>query len=287
MARSSKRRRRGHEDGHPDERWLLTYADMITLLMALFMVLFSISSVNTSKFESLQRALQDAFSGRILPGGKAIKESGGSSNVAESAPSPPFPSLQPFAGGNRQEAAAQSGEAARREQESFRRLKIRIDALVRSKGLSGKIQTRLTDQGLAVRLLTDDLLFDSGQATPRQDSLDLMRGLGRILGEDQQHSLVVSGHTDTVPIHNGAYPTNWELSTARAASVVRTFAGAGVNPGRMTAAGRAYLQPVAPNTSAAGRSLNRRVEILLPRLVPGVPAKSPARPSSSNVRASR
>jgi chemotaxis protein MotB len=278
MARSS-RRKRGHEDGHPDERWLLTYADMITLLMALFMVLFSISSVNTSKFESLQRALQDAFSGRILPGGKAIKESGGSANVTEAAPSPPFPSIQPFAGGARQES--RGGTAARREQEAFQRLKERIDGLVRSKGLSGKIQTRLTEQGLAVRLLTDDLLFGSGDATPRPDSLDLLRGLGRILGGDQQHALVVSGHTDTVPIHSGTFPTNWELSTARASSIVRTFAGAGVDAGRMTAAGRAYLQPVAPNTTAAGRSLNRRVEVLLPRLATAPAAPSP-RPSASS-----
>jgi chemotaxis protein MotB len=283
MARGGKRRR-GHEDDHPDERWLLTYADMITLLMALFMVLFSISSVNTSKFESLQRALQDAFSGRILPGGQSIKESGGSANIAQSSPSPPFPSLQPFAGGRSQEAPKQSGEAARREQEAFQRLKQRIDALVRSKGLSGKIQTRLTDDGLAVRLLTDDLLFDSGSATPRADSLDLLRGLGHILSADQQHALVVSGHTDTVPIHSGTFPTNWELSTARAASVVRTFAGAGVSANRMTAAGRAYLQPVASNASAAGRSLNRRVEVLLPRLAAAaaaVPTKStPTGPAS-------
>jgi chemotaxis protein MotB len=277
MARGRRRRRGGHEDGHPDERWLLTYADMITLLMALFMVLFSISSVNTSKFESLQRALQDAFSGRILPGGKSIKESGGSANVTESSPSPQFPALQPFVGGSR--AEVRGGAAAQREQEAFKRLKQRIDALVRSKGLSGKIQTRLTDDGLAVRLLTDDLLFDSGQATPRPASLELLRGLGHILGSDQQHALIVSGHTDTVPIHSGTFPTNWELSTARAASIVRTFATAGVNPDRMTAAGRAYLQPVASNATPAGRSLNRRVEVLLPRLATGMTA--PARPKAS------
>lgn len=277
MARR-RRRKGGHGDGHPDERWLLTYADMITLLMALFMVLFSISSVNTSKFESLQRALQDAFSGRILPGGKAIKDAGGAANVAQSSPSPPFPSLQPFAGGRSQEDTKQGGAAARREQEAFKRLKQRIDALVLSKGLSGKIQTRLTDAGLAVRLLTDDLLFDSGEATPRPQSLGLLRGLGHILGADQQHALIVSGHTDTVPIHSGEFPTNWELSTARAASVVRTFAGAGVSASRMTAAGRAYLQPVASNRTAAGRSLNRRVEVLLPRLaaMPTVPTKPSA-----------
>ena len=150
---------------------------------------------------------------------------------------------------------------------------------MRSKGLSGKIQTRLTDDGLAVRLLTDDLLFDSGSATPRPDSLGLLRGLGHILSADQQHALVVSGHTDTVPIHSGTFPTNWELSTARAASVVRTFASAGVGATRMTAAGRAYLQPVASNASAAGRSLNRRVEVLLPRLAAA--AAVPTKPTTT------
>ena len=85
MARNSGRRRMGGEEEaeESDERWLLTYADMITLLMALFMVLFSISSVNVSKFVTLQRSLQDAFSGRILPGGRALQESGGSDDLAQ------------------------------------------------------------------------------------------------------------------------------------------------------------------------------------------------------------
>src|SRR3954470_12560979 len=88
---ASRRRRHAHaeEEHENDERWLLTYADMITLLMALFMVLFSISSVNVSKFVTLQRSLQDAFSGRILPGGRALKESGGSTTSPTVAATPP------------------------------------------------------------------------------------------------------------------------------------------------------------------------------------------------------
>ncbi len=90
MARNSGRRRMGGEEEaeESDERWLLTYADMITLLMALFMVLFSISSVNVSKFVTLQRSLQDAFSGRILPGGRALQESGGSTTSPKVASTP-------------------------------------------------------------------------------------------------------------------------------------------------------------------------------------------------------
>src|SRR3954466_3990229 len=83
MARRASKRRRGHREHENEDRWLLTYADMITLLMALFMVLFAISSVNTSKFESLQKSLADAFSGRIL-GGEAIKDSGGSVQQSQS-----------------------------------------------------------------------------------------------------------------------------------------------------------------------------------------------------------
>ena len=109
MARNSGRRRMGGEEEaeESDERWLLTYADMITLLMALFMVLFSISSVNVSKFVTLQRSLQDAFSGRILPGGRALEESGGSTTSPKVASTPPTSSPAVTADG-----AAATEEAA-------------------------------------------------------------------------------------------------------------------------------------------------------------------------------
>ena len=89
---SARRRRRGEEEAHNDERWLLTYADMITLLMALFMVLFSISSVNTSKLTALQKSLQDAFSGAVLSGGKAIMQTGNESSPKRAQATPPLPS---------------------------------------------------------------------------------------------------------------------------------------------------------------------------------------------------
>ena len=100
MAAHGKKKKRHDDHGdHPDERWLVTYTDLMTLLVALFMVLFSISSVNKSKFETLQASLQDAFSGRILPGGKSIKEAGGTDNQVNPAPQPPESNLQPFVGG--------------------------------------------------------------------------------------------------------------------------------------------------------------------------------------------
>src|SRR3954470_17837939 len=127
---ASRRRRHAHaeEEHENDERWLLTYADMITLLMALFMVLFSISSVNISKFVSLQHSLQDAFSGRILPGGRALEESGGSTTAQQIVDTPPasLRSTTDSAAGKEQQQAAAA--AAKAEEQDFKALKARVDA---------------------------------------------------------------------------------------------------------------------------------------------------------------
>src|SRR4051812_15558641 len=131
-----RRRRRAAESHENEERWLLTYADMITLLMALFMVLFSISSVNVSKYKSLQKSLQDAFSGRILPGGKQIQENGAStadhSNMRND-PQPPIPAIKPVGNAahhQEQQAAAQAQER------DFQKLKKEIDHYAHTHGLS-------------------------------------------------------------------------------------------------------------------------------------------------------
>jgi chemotaxis protein MotB len=262
-SRGESRRRRAEEEQHADERWLLTYADMITLLMALFMVLFSISSVNISKFKDLQRSLQDAFSGRVLPGGRSIKESGGSDQVQTSAASMPSPNLQQVQGGRFGKGSGMSAAAA--EEDDFQKLKQRIDAYAAQHGLSTKISTRVDARGLHVRVLTDKLFFASGAADMQPAGVQVVGALSRLFAAERAHPVSVEGHTDPQPIHSDRFPTNWELSTARAATVVRTMVVDGVAPGRLSAVGRAYLDSVADNATEAGRARNRRVEFLLPR----------------------
>src|SRR4029450_4739702 len=148
MARNSGRRRMGaaEEGEESDERWLLTYADMITLLMALFMVLFSISSVNVSKFVTLQRSLQDAFSGRILPGGRA-REAGGGSTTAPKVSAPPetsTPSLTADGAAKAKADAAAKAAAAKAEEKDFKALKARVDEYVDKHGLASKVTTLVT-----------------------------------------------------------------------------------------------------------------------------------------------
>jgi chemotaxis protein MotB len=288
MARNSGRRRMGAEEEaeESDERWLLTYADMITLLMALFMVLFSISSVNVSKFVTLQRSLQDAFSGRILPGGRALQESGGSttSPKVSATPETSTPSVTADGAAKAKADAAAKAAAAKAEEKDFKALKARVDEYVDKHGLASKVTTLVTRDGLVIRLLTDKLLFASGSATLQPGGRGLLEKVGSLLRAENQHEIRVRGFTDPVPIHTAAFPSNWELSAGRAASVVRTFAQSGVAPERMEAAGRAALDPLSSNATALGRARNRRVEVLLPRVATGAAADKAVKASSERER---
>jgi chemotaxis protein MotB len=270
MSGHGRKKKRGadHND-HPDERWLVTYADLMTLLVALFMVLFSISSVNKAKLESLQHSLQDAFSGKVLPGGQSIKESGGTMNIKTPSAAPKESSLQPFVGSptDTSQSGTKAGAQGNAEEQAFEKLKKQLDAVAAKQGLSGKIKVQVTPEGLVIRLLTDKLLFESGSAVPRPQSLPLLNDVAQLLsGTQADHQLIVSGNTDDQPIHSGQFEDNLALSSARAESIFRTFAHDGISPLRMTAAGRGAYAPIASNKTAAGRSLNRRVEILVPRI---------------------
>ncbi len=280
MARSS-RKRAGHGGGEEsEERWLLTYADMITLLMALFMVLFSISSVNISKYQTLQKSLKAAFSGNVLPGGKAISQQGSTQNASHAPASVELQAMVPAtaigstsklqsstAHGPAATAAAASQAAAQHEAETFAHIKQQLDAYAAKHGFSGKVKTAIERQGLVIRVLTDDLLFASGQATLSSTKADsLLSEIGAQLNLVHTHPINVEGNTDNVPIHGGPYPSNWELSTARASTVVRFLVGKGVGASRLTAVGYAEERPLSSDATEAGRARNRRVEIVVQRI---------------------
>jgi len=265
-----RKKKAHHEEEHEnEERWLVSFADMMTLLMCLFMVLFSMSSVNTSKFEALQRSLQDAFSGRILPGGEAVMESGNNEKAEREAPKPPVPALMPLESIAAQEdprdGKTAEAAAAKQEEEEFKRLKRRIDALAREAGLAGKVSTTVRRRGLVVSFLTDRVFFDSGRAELEAPARRLLPRLARVLSGERVHPIAVEGHTDSQPVSGGAYRSNWGLSGARAESVVLAFEAGGVSRRRMTQVGYAERQPIATNATPQGRSRNRRVEVVLAR----------------------
>jgi chemotaxis protein MotB len=276
MSERRHARRGKHNDDHEaehdeSERWLVSFADMMTLLFCLFMVLFSISSVNTSKFDQLQKSLQDAFSGKVLSGGKAIMQTGSQTEAQRTAATPPVTSLTPLnqiansSTATDAQRAAQAA-AALKEQNDFKQLKRRIDSLAKRAGLGGRVAVTIRRRGLVIQLLTDKVFFDSGQADIKPHALGLLNKIGAILNGEHAHPIVIEGYTDSQPIHSDRYQSNWQLSGDRAAAVLQKFEGDGVLSRRMSFQGFADTVPIATNSTPDGRAANRRVDVVLTRI---------------------
>ena len=189
----------------------MSFADMMTLLFCLFMVLFAISSVNTSKFEALQQSLQDAFSGAVLDGGKSMLNSGSDEQkTKQSAVEPPLPSLRPL-------TAINNTSAQERRRGRPRRPSRRSRTSARSSGAStssprtpactGKVNVTVRRRGLVIQLLTDKVFFDSGDATLQARGAQAGRqDRRRSCATSAAHPVVVEGYTDSQPISNSQYP---------------------------------------------------------------------------------
>jgi chemotaxis protein MotB len=278
-ARSHKKHH--HEEHENHERWLVSGYDMMTLLFAVFVVLFAISSTNVSKVKELTKSLQEAFSGPVLSGGQAMMDRGNQSEAEKASPTPPLSSISPAqavdnamkgtdvksaASDAMTQAQAKGAELAAKEEQSFQALKKKIDALVHDAHLDDKVSTTISERGLKIRLLTDRLLFSSGSATINAAAFPTLDRIGAVIAEEGKHPVAVEGHTDDRPIRTSQYPSNWQLSGGRAAAVVQRLIGAGVAPGRTSLSGYAAVHPVSSNETSAGRARNRRVEIILTRL---------------------
>jgi chemotaxis protein MotB len=205
MSAHKGKKRRGHDDHeeHADERWLLTYADMITLLMALFVVMWSMANVNTSKYEALSKSLKDAFSGKILPGGEAPLQPGKPS--PQNAPEAPIPAIQPVTKDGQGDGTR--SDAPRKETEDLEKLQRDIDQYVKDHGLEREVETDIARRGLVVRVLTDKVLFESGSAEVKKQADPLLDALSRLLKATVRNPIQVEGNTDNVPVAAGSRPT--------------------------------------------------------------------------------
>ncbi len=250
-----RRRRQSEEDLHNKERWLISYADFITLLFAFFVVMYSVSSVNEGKYKVLSETLTGVF------------------NV-------PQRSIEPIAVGNqpRQGDAASADdviipevtEAPRNPDiseegrtEALRamadQLALEFDELINQ----GVVTLETNERWLELNL-PDSLLFSSGAAEPHYDGFDVVAKIAGVL-RNRDNAVKVEGFTDNRPIRTNAFPSNWELSTARAAAVVRILTMEGVEAERLAAVGYGQHQPVARNDTEEGRRRNRRVVLMISR----------------------
>lgn len=229
-----------HEDPLRD-RWLLSYADFMSLLLALFVVLYSVSSVNEGRYELLAESLSDAFQ---RPLGKTSDDLG----VPEKRPDGP------------------------RIEELLAKLQT-----VREELGSEQLVSITTGEQWIDLVLDSSLLFNSASAAVEAANKPSLHKLANIISE-QWREIRVQGHTDNVPITSETFPSNWELSAMRAASVVRLLAAGGVEPTLLSAVGYGDTEPVADNNTAAGRSRNRRVVIQVSRQVTVRPVEAAASP---------
>jgi chemotaxis protein MotB len=226
----------GGHDGGGGLRWLLTYADMITLLMAVFIMMYSMSVVSMEKFNQAAAGLRAEF------GGKASSQAGGAS-------ARPHPDLM-----DTDLPALEDDLQSVRQQ---------LEEYIKENELEEVIRTSHEGRGLVITLVSDNLLFPVGEATLRAPALSILDKIARLL-QDIPNLVVIEGHTCILPIRTERYPSNWELSAARACAVVRYLAEQWhIDPVRMAATGYGESRPVQPNDSEEGRALNRRVEIVI------------------------
>jgi chemotaxis protein MotB len=161
-----------------------------------------------------------------------------------------------------------AASGAKQEQDELKKLQRELTAYAKAHGFGNEVQAVIDRQGLVVHVLTDKLLFASGSATLQPAGLPLLQEISHLLNVDSKHPITVEGNTDNQPIQSSQFPSNWELSTDRATTVVRYLIAHGVQDQRLAAAGYADLHPLASNATAAGRARNRRVDIVLNRIYP-------------------
>jgi chemotaxis protein MotB len=261
-----------HEEHVNHEAWVIPYADLLTLLMAMFIALFAMSTVDMDKFKSLAIGFNEALGGGELSTGVFDPTDGGSgpfegegSGDAEEPGGAIGPDRQPPEGDVLSTLLRQHQDrqvAAVAERASLSDVATRIERAVEGTGFAASLELRLEERGLVVTVVTDQVLFDSGSAALRTEGVELLRVVHDAL-EEVDNPVVVEGHTDARPISTAQFPSNWELSGARAGAVARLFQSLGLDPARMRFSGYGETRPVGDNATPAGQARNRRVEILV------------------------
>lgn len=262
------RRRRKSKPHMNHERWLVSYADFITLMFAFFVVLFATSQSDKKKQAEVSQSINQAFQALgLFEPAKAVSRA---KAVAMSGDQPVTP-VNIVLGDELAASPAVKDDLKRMEQE-----------------LQGKLSNQIAEHVVALHIGRDGLVislreagfYDSGSAVPHAASMGSLGSIAETL-KPSPYDIRIEGHTDNVPIHTGQFDSNWELSTARATRLTRLFIEQhGFRPARLSASGYAEFHPVASNDTAEGRSENRRVDIIvLPHIT--LPSSAPASSSAS------
>lgn len=237
-----KRRPASEKSGKAgQERWLLTYSDLITLLMIFFVVLYSLSSLNAKKFEAIAMSLAQA-----MGGGQSVLNQPGAS-------------LAPGISGNTEVEEVVPNES--QEMNDLEKIRKELQEYIDQNGLNGKVSVNMEERGVVLSF-QDVALFPLGSADLTPNAKEMIGKVGQILRKYNQY-LRIEGHTDDLPINTRQFPSNWELSVARATSVVQELIRMNFAPYRLSATGYGEYRSREPNDSDEHRQQNRRVDIVV------------------------
>ncbi|MDT3429021.1 chemotaxis protein MotB [Paenibacillus forsythiae] len=254
---SKKTKHEEHEE-HADESWLLPYSDLMTLLVALFLVLYAMSATDAKKFEEMAQAFSSALNG-------------GSGVLDYSSGTPKDSNLDNGRANKMNSVVDKSpGESdlaklRLKEQEELEKLKKQFDQYIKNNGLTNLLSTKLNQSQLLITI-SDNALFASGQARVKPESQQLARSISQMLQQFPDYEVVVQGYTDNIPISNSEYSSNWDLSANRALQFMKILLiNPYLNPEKFSVIGYGEYHPIASNATAAGRAKNRRVEVSILR----------------------
>jgi len=247
----SKHKKKHEHEEHIDESWLIPYADLLTLLLALFIILFASSQVDSKKYEQIMASLNSAFTGGI-----SFLDS---SNMI---PIQPNPNSAKTEGTPNDEL-----ERLKKEQSDLEKLKQEMDRYIQDNKLTTEVVTTLTEDMLMINI-RDTALFASGSATVKPEAGQLGVKIAEMISLYPDYQIEVAGHTDNVPISNREFESNWDLSSKRALNFMKILLGnTSVNQARFRSSGFGEFRPIDTNDTLEGRAKNRRVEVNIMRNV--------------------
>ena len=279
-ARKKKGGHEEHEEHVNHERWLVSYADMLTLLFVLFVVLFSMSSVDQKKFAELAAGLSQGFGAQTATFSGSAATLDGSGNATQVVPIDP--GANPGDGGTgtsnmtkeQKEAvqravlaadrarASKDATAATKEAQNLKKVEERItDALVRAK-LENQVKFTINERGLVVTVVTNEVVFDGNRANLQAGGAKILDAIAPVLTK-LPNNIEVDGHTNQLNAKTTYYPSGWELSAARASTVVRYLTGHGLVKDRMSAVGFSDTKPLIDPNDPRSVQMNRRVDVVV------------------------
>lgn len=270
-----RKRKAAHKEGN-SERWLITYSDLITLLLIFFVIMYAMSNISVAKFMTLSESLNSALdpSNQIPLNGLGVTALLASENPTA---------------GDQQGLSAQANahdqmvqlRSNLQEDQLFTSLTARLRRYIQQQGLENTVSVNNEEQGVEITL-HDVVFFNTGEDTLRPKAQNVLQGLAPFLRQ-LPNDISVEGYTDNVPIHTAQFPSNWELSVGRAVTVVEFLIGQGIDPAHLSATGYSKYRPLYPNDTSYNRQMNRRVNIIIVRNYVEYALQAPFTPSTSSV----